>query len=99
MLLQCRDQLELIRTEDKQQFIHRGKRLVRMRRTPRGWYGLIFGKGLKIKNYYCCVFRFIKAMSLKRVLLLGSGRTCPPLVELLTRDGLANVTIGITCYD
>lgn len=31
---------------------------------------------------------------MQRVLLLGSGRTCPPLVELLTRDRCVQVTIG-----
>ncbi|XP_019849717.1 PREDICTED: alpha-aminoadipic semialdehyde synthase, mitochondrial-like [Amphimedon queenslandica] len=31
---------------------------------------------------------------MQRVLLLGSGRTCPPLVELLTRDKCVQVTVA-----
>ena len=34
------------------------------------------------------------ARLLRRVLVLGSGKTCPPLVELLTRDGDTAVTVG-----
>ena len=30
-----------------------------------------------------------------KVLLLGSGRTCPPLLELLTREGDVSVTVGM----
>ena len=31
---------------------------------------------------------------MQRVLVLGSGRVCPPLVELITRDGSLTVTVG-----
>ena len=36
-------------------------------------------------------------MAARRVLVIGSGRVCPPLVEYLTRDGSVSVTVGECC--
>ena len=33
--------------------------------------------------------------ALRKVLVLGSGRVCPPLVEYLTRDDSITVTVGM----